>query len=297
MKKIHTLNTEQKKRLEEKILIWVSRAKSIAPEKCPWIGIYFKASFWLGEDSTDLVLGPFLGETTTHTRIPLNQGICGLALREEKTANISDVKAHPEYLSCSLKTKSELVIPLKDREGNFIAELDIDSHHADDFDSETVMKFEEYCLSFAQLFEDELSELEAKLDRAMSLTHDFADSLSEDSFAQKLSNFPSNTIGQQLWCIIGARKSYLKALQAGSWQGFDCPLDWEDTIDKNRVLHFLESSQKEILSFFYQQSNYSISIALDLLEHEVQHHGQLIRYLYGLKLEIPQSWKTRYALS
>jgi uncharacterized damage-inducible protein DinB len=33
-----------------------------------------------------------------------------------------------------------------------------------------------------------------------------------------------------------------------------------------------------------------------LLEHEVQHHGQLIRYLYGLGIERPESWKQRYAL-
>lgn len=34
----------------------------------------------------------------------------------------------------------------------------------------------------------------------------------------------------------------------------------------------------------------------DLLEHEAQHHGQLIRYLYGLGIERPPSWKERYAL-
>jgi hypothetical protein len=37
-------------------------------------------------------------------------------------------------------------------------------------------------------------------------------------------------------------------------------------------------------------------LAIDLLEHEAAHHGQLIRYLYGLRIEIPQSWKSRYAL-
>ena len=31
--------------------------------------------------------------------------------------------------------------------------------------------------------------------------------------------------------------------------------------------------------------------ALDLLEHEAAHHGQLIRYLYGLDLPIPETWK------
>jgi hypothetical protein len=35
---------------------------------------------------------------------------------------------------------------------------------------------------------------------------------------------------------------------------------------------------------------------IDLLEHEAGHHGQLIRYLYGLRREIPESWKKKYAL-
>jgi hypothetical protein len=37
-------------------------------------------------------------------------------------------------------------------------------------------------------------------------------------------------------------------------------------------------------------------LAMDLLEHEVAHHGQLIRYLCGLRIDIPESWKSRYAL-
>ena len=37
-------------------------------------------------------------------------------------------------------------------------------------------------------------------------------------------------------------------------------------------------------------------LVLDLLEHEAAHHGQLIRYLYGLDLPIPDSWKRKYAL-
>jgi hypothetical protein len=35
---------------------------------------------------------------------------------------------------------------------------------------------------------------------------------------------------------------------------------------------------------------------MDLLEHELQHHGQLIRYVYGNKLEFPESWKKRYTV-
>jgi hypothetical protein len=52
----------------------------------------------------------------------------------------------------------------------------------------------------------------------------------------------------------------------------------------------------EALAGFDGEDDARVRLILDLLEHEAQHHGQLIRYLYGLNLEIPESWKTRYAL-
>ena len=61
---------------------WLKEGQAIAPDIVDWIGIYFKTSFLNGEDSTDLVLGPYIGEETEHTRIPLSKGMCGLALRD-----------------------------------------------------------------------------------------------------------------------------------------------------------------------------------------------------------------------
>ena len=36
---------------------------------------------------------------------------------------------------------------------------------------------------------------------------------------------------------------------------------------------------------------------LALLEHEAQHQGQLIRYVYALDYTFPESWASRWALS
>ncbi|MBL7664559.1 MAG: hypothetical protein JNM93_05455 [Bacteriovoracaceae bacterium] len=135
---------------QKKVEAWLIEAKAIAPEICNWIGIYYKASF-LGEDSTDLILGPYFGAPTEHTRIPIDKGICGLALREEKTANVADVKGHPEYISCSFETKSELVIPLKDKAGNYVAELDIDAHTYNAFTPKIQKQFEVYCETFFEV--------------------------------------------------------------------------------------------------------------------------------------------------
>jgi len=64
---------------------------------------------------------------TPHTRIPLNQGICGAAASSGKTIVVDDVSKDPRYLSCSLETKSEIVVPIFVH-GKVAGELDIDSH-------------------------------------------------------------------------------------------------------------------------------------------------------------------------
>lgn len=84
-----------------------------------WVGIY------LLEGDT-LVLGPYVGKPTPHTRIPLNQGICGAAASSGKTLIVDDVNSDPRYLACSLETRSEIVVPIA-REGRVLGEIDIDS--------------------------------------------------------------------------------------------------------------------------------------------------------------------------
>jgi putative methionine-R-sulfoxide reductase with GAF domain len=84
-----------------------------------WVGIY------LLEGDT-LVLGPYVGKPTPHTRIPLNQGICGAAASSGQTVIVDDVNADPRYLACSLETRSEIVVPIS-RDGKILGEIDIDS--------------------------------------------------------------------------------------------------------------------------------------------------------------------------
>jgi len=84
-----------------------------------WVGIY------LLEDG-QLVLGPFLGTPSPHTRIPLNQGICGAAASQKQTIIVDDIDQDPRYLACSLETRSEIVVPIL-RGDEVLGEIDIDS--------------------------------------------------------------------------------------------------------------------------------------------------------------------------
>jgi GAF domain-containing protein len=84
-----------------------------------WVGIYLL-------DGNELVLGPFVGKPSPHTRIPLGRGICGAAAAEKVTIIVDDVNADPRYLACSVETRSEIVVPILDGP-DVLGEIDIDS--------------------------------------------------------------------------------------------------------------------------------------------------------------------------
>lgn len=92
--------------------------------KYNWVGFYMMEP---GANPPMLVLGEFEGAMTPHTRIPLNQGICGAAASSGQTVVVDDVTKDPRYLACSLETRSEIVVPVFVH-GQVVGELDIDSH-------------------------------------------------------------------------------------------------------------------------------------------------------------------------
>jgi GAF domain-containing protein len=84
-----------------------------------WVGIYLL-------EGDELILGPFAGKPSPHTRIPLGRGICGAAASTKQTIVVDDVSADPRYLACSLETRSEIVVPIM-RGDRVLGEIDIDS--------------------------------------------------------------------------------------------------------------------------------------------------------------------------
>ena len=137
--------------------------------------------------------------------------------------------------------------------------------------------------------------LQTRLLRAFQLTRDLAAHLDEASLNCDLPGLPSNRISGQLWCVVGARESYLRAIVAGEWKGFSCGLNAPHV--KQDVLNALESTQIQWSECDFSRLNEAQEeLAFTLLEHEVQHHGQLIRFVYGNGLTFPQSWNVRYTV-
>ncbi|MEO0298114.1 MAG: GAF domain-containing protein [candidate division WOR-3 bacterium] len=109
-----------------------------------WVG------FYLVKDGK-LILSEFVGEPTVHTKINFGEGICGQAAERKKTFIVKDVSKEKNYLSCSTKVKSEIVVPIfKNQE--IVGELDIDSHTLNAFDETDKINLEKICKYLEKFF-------------------------------------------------------------------------------------------------------------------------------------------------
>jgi L-methionine (R)-S-oxide reductase len=110
---------------DEGALRRVVEVLSAANPTWSWVGVYLLVG-------DTLVLGPYVGPDTEHTRIPVGTGICGAAIESGRNMVIGNVKESDSYLACSPGTQSELVLLIKD-DGDIVAEIDIDSDDLDAF--------------------------------------------------------------------------------------------------------------------------------------------------------------------
>lgn len=106
----------------------VAKVAAMSPQY-NWVGIYLL-------QGDRLVLGPFVGEPTEHTVISVGQGVCGTAVAENADQNVPDVAQRANYLACSLKTRSELVVLIRNSRGEILGQIDIDSHSPNAFGPE-----------------------------------------------------------------------------------------------------------------------------------------------------------------
>ena len=141
--------------------------------------------------------------------------------------------------------------------------------------------------------------LRRRFTRSNTLYLDLVDTLTAELLGSRLADLPSDTVGHQLWCVLGARESYPRAARAGEWQGFTSPVTAEQTTDAATLrAAFVQTASDvdEWIAGLDAADEASFTYALALLEHETQHHGQLIRFQYGLGIDRPHSWQQQYAL-
>jgi L-methionine (R)-S-oxide reductase len=115
---------------DERVLEEVVRLVHEAHPLWDWSGIYLLA------DGT-LVVGPFAGsdELPEHSRIEVGEGVCGTAVAENRNQLVEDVRELDNYLACSISTRSELVVLIRDG-WEVVGQFDIDSDERGAFTQE-----------------------------------------------------------------------------------------------------------------------------------------------------------------
>lgn len=119
-----------------------------------FVGVYM-----LNATDNMLWLHNYLGEPTDHARIPVGRGVCGTAVAENQNQNVPDVTQVGNYLSCSPRTKSELVVLI--HAGSEIAgQIDIDAKEVNAFASEDQVAIEMIATKLGEMIVRERRDLE-----------------------------------------------------------------------------------------------------------------------------------------
>lgn len=140
--------------------------------------------------------------------------------------------------------------------------------------------------------------INSRLDATFALYEELAASLDATQLRQSLP-VPSNPIGMQLWCVVGARETWTRAMATGQWGPFGCSIaSFADTHNPDVIGRALADSAEQFRAATGANPDDDIrtGFRLDLLEHESQHLGQILRYLLGLGITPPPGWKSRFAL-
>ncbi|MGK7313282.1 MAG: GAF domain-containing protein [Candidatus Longimicrobiales bacterium M2_2A_002] len=95
-----------------------------------WVGIYL-----MRDNEDKLWLHNYVGEPTEHAEIEVGEGVCGTAVAEKANQIVQDVSEVENYLACSPKVKSEMVVLIRAGD-EVLGQIDIDSHEKDAFTDE-----------------------------------------------------------------------------------------------------------------------------------------------------------------
>ena len=90
-----------------------------------WCGFYFV-------QNDKPIVGPYQGPLAC--QVLQGSGVCLAAVTQDKSMVVADVHQFPGHIACDSRSCSEIVVPVRDREQNILAVLDVDSVAFDSFD-------------------------------------------------------------------------------------------------------------------------------------------------------------------
>lgn len=93
---------------------------------------FFWTGFYLLNDGT-LLVGPYQGPVACQV-LDKDRGVCWTGINQEKTILVPDVDQFPGHIACDSRSRSEIVVPVRNKDGQIFAVLDVDSKYLDNFD-------------------------------------------------------------------------------------------------------------------------------------------------------------------
>lgn len=113
---------------------WLANLSNLTSAIYEWLPALNWAGTYLLRDG-ELVLGPFQGRPAC-VRIAVGSGVCGTAVSDGVTQVVPDVHAFPGHIACDPRSRSEIVVPIRDPSGEVVAVLDLDSDRPATFDDD-----------------------------------------------------------------------------------------------------------------------------------------------------------------
>ena len=133
-------------------------------------------------------------------------------------------------------------------------------------------------------------ELTIRMQQRFLAYADLAEILDDQLLGQKIDVPKHKSLAEHLWCVVGARESYARAIEQGDWQGFSCSMHAFASQDFQAKLQSSSAAVTQAIDSVSDWNANRLSLLATLAEHEVMHEGQIIRHMYALERELPGSW-------
>lgn len=94
---------------------------------------YFWTGFYFLDEDRNLIVGPYQGPVAC-LKLKKDTGVCWAGINTGQSVVVGNVEEFPGHIACSSLSQSEIVVPVRDKGGNVVAVLDIDSRELNTFD-------------------------------------------------------------------------------------------------------------------------------------------------------------------
>lgn len=102
---------------------------------------FFWTGFYLLEDD-GLFVGPYQGSLAC-MQLKKDTGVCWKGINSGEAVIVGNVHDFPGHIACDSRSKSEIVVPLRNKKSEIIGVLDVDSKELNSFDSTDARSLEE----------------------------------------------------------------------------------------------------------------------------------------------------------